>query len=889
LKIKSELMKRIVVILLGSLYGMVGIGAQEAMTPTDLQCEHLVNPLGIDATHPRFSWKLQSSRQGVTQHSYRIIVGTDSLAVAQGKGNSWDSGIVESDCTLSHYQGNKLLPFTRYFWKVQVEEQPDTLQTSSKIQAFETGMMKVDNWQGAWITDRQSKEHHPAPYFRKVFHSGKPVKVARAYIAVGGLYELFLNGEKVGNHRLDPMFTRYDRRILYVTYDVTSHIRKGKNAIGVILGNGWYNHQALGVWGFADAPWRNRPTFCLDLRLTYDDNTTEVVSTGLDWRTSGGSIIRNNIYTGENQDANKAQPGWNSANFDDSQWNNVNLCSAPSQNIVAQQLYPIRNVETIPAQYMNKLNDSLYVFDLGRNIAGVTQLKIEGKAGTIVRLIHAERLSPNGRVDLGRISNFHRPTDEEDLFQTDTYILSGKGKDTFMPKFNYKGFRYVEVSCSEPTELKKECLTGYFMHNDVPEVGNVTTSDPIINKIWKATNVSYLSNLFGYPTDCPQREKNGWTGDGHLGIEAGLYNYDALTIYEKWLADHRDEQQPNGVLPDIIPTSGWGYGTENGLDWTSTIALIPWNVYLFYGDSKLLEDCYENIKRYVDYVDRNSPQYLSDWGRGDWVPVKTLSSKELTSSVYYYVDTNILAHAAKLFGKQDDYEKYTALAENIKEAINKKYLNRDTGIYAGGSQTELSVPLMWGVVPEDMKAKVAANLANKVQKDGCHVDVGVLGCKALLNALSENGYADLAFQVAAQKDYPSWGWWISNGATALVENWDYQGAGEFSDNHMMFGEIGAWFYKALGGIKPDSKHPGFRHILLAPHFVKGLNYANISYQSPSGLIVSNWKRKGKKIIYEVTIPANCTATFTMPANIKDSRTVALESGTHVFELQTTAK
>ena len=250
-----------------------------------------------------------------------------------------------------------------------------------------------------------------------------------------------------------------------------------------------------------------------------------------------------------------------------------------------------------------------------------------------------------------------------------------------------------------------------------------------------------------------------------------MYNYDALTIYEKWLADHRDEQQPNGVLPDIIPTSGWGYGTENGLDWTSTIALIPWNIYLFYGDSKLLEDCYENIKRYVDYVDRNSPQYLSDWGRGDWVPVKTLSSKELTSSVYYYVDTNILAHAAKLFGKQDDYEKYTALAENIKEAINKKYLNRDTGIYAGGSQTELSVPLMWGVVPEDMKTKVAANLANKVQKDGCHVDVGVLGCKALLNALSENGYADLAFQVAAQKDYPSWGWWINNGATALIEDW----------------------------------------------------------------------------------------------------------------------
>jgi len=562
------------------LYGQTGV-------PTLLKCEHLVTPLGIDNKHPRLSWVLEDTRQGACQQTYRIMVDTDSLSLINNNGRVWDTGEVTSDKMQTVYAGNELKPFTKYYWCVRIcNKEGERYQ--SAVSSFETAMMNISDWNGAWISDGQSKEYHPAPYFRKEFSIGKKIKSARAYIAVGGLYELSLNGEKVGNHRLDPMFTRFDRRILYVTYDVSDYINQGDNAIGVVLGNGWYNHQALGVWNFNNAPWRNRPTFCLDLRITYDDNSTEIISSNLTWKTSGGKITRNNIYTGENQDANKAQLGWNSANFDDSQWNNVNLCSAPSQNIVAQQLYPIRNVETIPAQYMNKLNDSLYVFDLGRNIAGVTQLKIEGKAGTIVRLIHAERLSPNGRVDLGRISNFHRPTDEEDLFQTDTYILSGKGKDTFMPKFNYKGFRYVEVSCSEPTELKKECLTGYFMHNDVPEVGNVTTSDPIINKIWKATNVSYLSNLFGYPTDCPQREKNGWTGDGHLGIEAGLYNYDALTIYEKWLADHRDEQQPNGVLPDIIPTSGWGYGTENGLDWTSTIALIPWNVYLFYMTSVFL-------------------------------------------------------------------------------------------------------------------------------------------------------------------------------------------------------------------------------------------------------------------------------------------------------------
>lgn len=306
-----------------------------------------------------------------------------------------------------------------------------------------------------------------------------------------------------------------------------------------------------------------------------------------------------------------------------------------------------------------------------------------------------------------------------------------------MARFNYKGFRYVEVTSSKPIELQQNSLTAYFVHSDVPQKGEISTSNPLVNRLWWATNNAYLSNLMGYPTDCPQREKNGWTGDGHFAIETALYNYDGITVYEKWLADHRDEQQPNGVLPDIIPTGGWGYGTDNGLDWTSTIAIIPWNIYLFYGDSKLLSDCYENIKRYVNYVDRTSPNGLTSWGRGDWVPVKSHSSKELTSSVYFYVDTKILANAAKLFNKQEDYEHYQALAEKIKNAINAKYLNRETGIYASGVQTELSVPLMWGVVPEDMKTKVARNLAKKVEEAGFHLDVGVLGAKAILNALSE--------------------------------------------------------------------------------------------------------------------------------------------------------
>ena len=305
----------------------------------------------------------------------------------------------------------------------------------------------------------------------------------------------------------------------------------------------------------------------------------------------------------------------------------------------------------------------------------------------------------------------------------------------------------------------------------------------------------------------------GWTGDGHFAIETALYNYDGITVYEKWLADHRDEQQPNGVLPDIIPTGGWGYGTDNGLDWTSTIAIIPWNIYMFYGDHKLLADCYENIRRYVDYVDRTSPTGLTSWGRGDWVPVKSHSSKELTSSVYFYVDTKILANAAKMFNKTEDYKYYSALANKIKNVINDKFLNRETGIYGSGVQTEQSVPLQWGIVPEELKRKVARNLAKQVEAAGFHLDVGVLGAKAILNALSENGEAETAYKLAAQDTYPSWGCWIANGATTLLENWDLNATRDISDNHMMFGEIGGWFYKGLGGIFPDPENPGFKHIL----------------------------------------------------------------------------
>lgn len=826
----------------------------------NLRCEYLVNPIGIDSQNPRLTWMMVDDRQSARQSAYQIIVGADSLKVASGTGDKWTTGKIVSDKMLVWYDGSPLEPFTKYYWCVKAWDESGNPVLNSDVNSFETGMMNMQNWKGAWIADSRDIQLKPAPFFRKEFTVGKQIRSARAYVAVGGLFELYLNGEKVGNQRLNPMYTRFDRRTLYVTLDIGNYLKPGKNAIGMILGNGWYNHQSVtSSWYFDQAPWRARPRFCTDIRITYTDGTDELVTSGTDWKTSLSPILSNSIYTGEQVDARLIQTGWNSTGFNDSTWKNAVPVNAPSMNIVAQSLQPIREVEIIPVSKMTKFSDTHYLFDLGRNISGVSQLKVSGANGTTIRLKHGERLGADGMVDQSNIDNKIKNKDPLDPFGTDIYTFGGTGVEIFKPLFNYKGFQYVEVTSDKPVELTRESLTGYFMHSDVPVAGSINSSDTILNKIWKATNNSYLSNLFGYPTDCPQREKNGWTGDAHTAIETGLYNFDGITVYEKWLADHRDEQQPNGILPAIIPSSGWGYTWANGTDWTSTIAIIPWNIYLFYGDTKPLKDCFGNIQRYVDHITQISRGGLTDWGLGDWIPVKSKASIELTSSLFYFTDATILSKAANLLGKSSDAERYSALAMKIKEAINAKYLNRETGIYGNGCQTELSAPLFWGVVPQELQSKVAANLASRVIADGKHIDVGLLGTKTILNALSMNGYADLAYEVALQKNFPSWGWWIVNGATTLYENWNIEAKSDISLNHIMFGEIGAWFYKSLGGIYPDEQHPGFKNCILKPDFVKGLDRFEATHTGPYGKIVSSWKKVGKRIEYHIVIPPNSTA------------------------------
>lgn len=854
--------------------------------PTNLQCEHLDNPIGIDAPSPRFSWRMPQIAK--SQSAYQIMIGTDSVNLANNKANIWNSEKMGVDSCLVSYKGDSLKPFTKYYWKVIVWDEKGAQSKPSDIATFETGLISSDNWKGKWISDGQDISYKPTFYFRKDFNldKSKKIKSARAYITAAGLYELSVNGLKAGDRILDPMYTRFDKRNLYSTLDITSLLQDGANTFGVILGNGWYNHQSTAVWDFDKAHWRGRPKFLVNIRLNYEDGTSETIISDETWKIHESPIIFNSIYTAEHYDARKAIEGWDMPGLNTSDWLPAIVADAPSSLITSQQLYPIRVTEKLEPIKVDKQSDTCYVFSFAKNIAGIIKIYVQGDRDTELRIKHGERLYPNGRVDMSNIDVHYRPTDDSDPFQTDIFILNGGGvKETFSPKFNYKGFQYVEVTSSKPIELSKESIMALELHSDVPKIGSIKSSNPTLDKIWEATNNSYLSNLFGYPTDCPQREKNGWTGDAHIAIETGLYTYDAITIYEKWMNDFKDEQKSNGVLPSIIPTHGWGYDWGNGPDWTSAVAIIPWEVYLFYGDSRLLYSMYGNIKRYVDHITSISRHGTTDWGLGDWVPVKTVSNKELTSSLYYYKDVMILANAAKIFGKKHDYKHYTRLAEKIRNAINKKFLDTKTGIYCSGSQTELAAPLYWGVVPEELKAKVAANLYKKVEEDNFHIDTGILGAKALLHALSENGYADAAYTVASQETYPSWGWWIVNGATTLYENWNIDAENDISMNHIMFGNINAWMYRALGGLFPDENKAGFKHIQLRPNFVKGLEQFEAKHTSPYGEIVSSWTRTNKQIIYHVVIPANTSATLYLSDNIEGDKTIQLAAGTYNLELR----
>ncbi len=864
---------------------------------TDLRCEYLAEPLGIDVAQPRLSWKLTAQQRGQKQTAYQVLVASDEKTLKEDQGGLWDTGKVASDQSIHVvYSGKPLTARTRCYWKVRIWDKDGRASAFSEPAVWEMGLLTPEDWTAKWISvpgKDEDKSPPPAPLFRKTFTLDKAPASARLYICGLGYYEAHLNGAKVGDHVLDPAFTRYDRRALYVTYDVTDQLKKGPNALGVILGNGWYNMHTRCVWDFDKAPWRDRPTLRCQLEVTFADGSKQTVASDATWRVSTGPIVFDSIRNGETYDARREKAGWNTAEFRDRDWPAAQIDAGPKGELRAQMMPAIKVNKTLKMVKVTEPRPGVYVFDTGQNLTGWARLRTGGPAGTQIVMRYGERLNPDGTLDQKEIGQ-HIKTGKP---QTDTYILKGEGTEVWEPRFAYYGFQYVEVT-GLPGKPSLDTLEARVVHTAFERAGSFECSNDLLNRIQRNTLWSYVSNFVGYPTDCPHREKNGWTGDAHLAAETGLYNFDSASAYTKWLNDLKDEQRPSGELPGIVPTSGWGYQWGNGPAWDSAYVLIPWYLYQYRGDMRALAEHYDRLKRYVDYLTGKANNHIVAIGLGDWVPAKSTTPEKVTSTGYYYRDALIVSKAAALLGKTEDAKKYGELAQSIKEAFNREFYDPQTGLYDGGTQTAMSCALYHELVPPAEHDKVLGKLVEMIQKDDGHLDAGILGTKYLIDALTAAGRADLVYGMATKTDYPSWGRWLEEGATTLWEQWD----GNASRNHIMFGHVSAWFYEVLAGIRPDPEAPGFKHILIQPQLLGDTKWVRAEHESPYGPIKSAWTIQGDKFALKLAIPANTTATVYVPsgngraAMLDDtgvrflrteggSAVFAVESGTYEFDSQ----
>ena len=558
-------------------------------------------------------------------------------------------------------------------------------------------------------------------------------------------------------------------------------------------------------------------------------------------------------------DSRLEQDGWAQPGFNDENWKEIFIVSSPGGKLKSQTIEPIRGFKELKPIKITKKSSGCYVVDFGQNMAGWARIQAKGNNGDTISLKYGEDMA-GGSVDQSNISVY-----TQGIFQTDKFILKGKQNEQFETKFTYHGFQYIEVT-GYPGNLTEDNITAIAASTDFKERGTFECSDPLINKIQQNTLWSFRSNFFGFPTDCPQREKNGWTGDAQLAVETGLWNFHSNAAYSKYLQDFADEQQQDGNLPGIIPTSQWGYHWGNGPAWIGAYAIIAWQMFLYDADKEILSEHYNGIKKLVSYFTGKAENNILSIGLGDWAPYDTKTPVPLTSTAYYYHFTDILSQAASLLGFTEDYQYYTQLSSDIKSAFNEKFYHQKSGEYANGSQTAQSCALYMGLVDEKNKKKVVNQLVESIKKTDYHVDARILGAKFLLHALADNGFEDVAYKIISNKTYPGWGWWIEEGATTLWEHWDGRlSKPHGSLNHIMFGDVSNWFFRNIAGLQPDNEKTGFKHFFVRPKLVNQLNWCNATYESVYGEIEVKWKKDAGKFIMELVVPCNTEATITIPA------------------------
>jgi alpha-L-rhamnosidase len=816
--------------------------------PTGLRTEYLVNPTGIDAAKPRFSWVPQHSERGQKQTAYQILV---SLKPEIKAGDVWDSARVESGSPVhAVYNGKPLESGRTYYWKVRYWDKAAKPSPYSSVATFETGLFAAAEWKGKWIGG--------ANQLRKEFVlKGRPIR-ARAYISGLGYHELRINGRKIGDHVLDPGWTTYEKRVLYLTYDVTEYLQQGPNAIAITLGQGWFGSRAL--------------LFQMNIELQGGEKRAEIVSDAT-WKAHAGPIVSDSIYDGEVYDARLETPGWDSPGYQDASWKPATALEGPKGELSAQMMPPIRVVETIAPVKMTNPRPGMYVFDMGQNFSGWAELRVRGPKGTAVKLRYAELLYDDGTLNTENLRQAKA---------TDVYILRGDGEEEIHePRFTYHGFRYAELTGC-PQTPKPGTVLGKVVHTAVTPSGGFSASKPILNQIQRVVQWSIRTNLHSVPTDSDQRdERMGWMADAHLAAESAMLNFDMSAFYTNFLRNIRDAQAQDGTVPDTVPHKNGRRPADPA--WGSAYPLIAWYMYLYYGDRRILEEHYDGIKAWVDYLrGREEDGIVSYYYYGDWVSVEKTPGA-LVSTFYYCWSADIAARAAAILGKTDDAEAYRKLGASIRQAFHRKFFNPGTGAYSSGSQTAALLPLYLDMAPQALRSAVLADLTGDiVYANNTHLTTGIIGTKYLLPLLTRFGRSDLAYDLATQTTYPSWGYMLENGATTLWELWQNRtGPSMNSHNHPMYGSVGAWFYNALAGINPDAAAPGFERIRIEPQVVRDLNWASGCLETPRGQVASSWSRSGDNLRLEVTIPVGSEAEIHVP-KLGRAPVVVRESGKPVW-------
>jgi alpha-L-rhamnosidase len=865
----------------------------------NLRCEYRDNPLGLDVLRPRLSWQIDDPRRGARQTAYQVCVATDERLLAGGRPDVWDSGVVRCEQSIHvAYAGPALESSARYVWTVRIWDQNGQPSGFAAPAWWEMGLLQASDWQARWIStpaENPRGQHDPqrlpcrSQYMRRQFMARHDVVQARVYATGLGCYELWMNGARVGQDLFTPEWTLYDRRIQYQTYDVTALLRRGLNAVGAVLGNGWWAGGLSLGRGQIERTSAGNLRLLLQLRLDYADGTTETVASDDAWRAHPSPIVENTFYHGETQDARLELPGWDRPGLDDTDWSPVVVLPDRIDHLVAQSAHTIRVTQELAPRSVTQPSPGKYIFDFGQNHAGRCRLKVHGPRGTRVQLRFAEVLNPDGTLDTRNLVGAR---------STDEYILAGEGEEVWEPRFTYRGYRYVELT-GHPDRPSLDTLVSQVLHSALPMTGEFACSNELLNQIQHNIVWAQRSNLHSVPTDCPQRdERLGWLGDAHVFAPTGCWNMDMASLFTKWLRDIRDSQGSDGHVPDVAPAAVVHGPAAPG--WGDAIAGVPWTLFQFYGDLRVIEENYAALRAWVEYMRAHAPHHLYECpharqvnGYGDWIaPVE--SPRAPIASAFYYYSTQLLARMARIIGREGYAAEYANLAQQIRAAFHGAFFDEQTNNYLGAAQTANILPLAFGLTPPERRAAVLANLVRDIEARQTHLSTGFIGTAYVLPLLSQNGYHELAYGLATQRTYPSWGYMIDCGATTMCELWnpDTGDPRMNSWNHFALGSIGQWFYECLAGVNVDTPvlRPGApvrQRFTIRPRPVGDLTWARASFESLSGTLRCYWQRDSDQLRLEAAIPPNTTACLCIPtlgwhsALISEGGTKLVQSGTVV--------